>query len=67
MMKIPQNVPQMFRKFYYKNLISFDKKIRINKTKSGLKSKDFKPLENQKGLFPLAPGKHNLTLFAWVF
>ncbi len=44
----------MFRKFYYQKFISFDNKIRINKTKSGLKSKDFKPLESQKGLFPLA-------------
>ena len=43
----------MFRKFYYQKFISFDNKICINKTKSGLKSKDFKPLESQKGLFPL--------------
>lgn len=57
----------MFRKFYYQKFIGFDNKIRINKTKSGLKPKDFKPLESQKVLFPLAPEKHNLTLFVWVF
>jgi len=53
----------MFRKFYYQKFISFDNKIRINKTKSGLKSKDFKPLESQKGLFPLVAGTCTLNNF----
>ncbi len=46
----------MFRKFYYQKFISFDNKIRINKTKSGLKSSDFSPLRINMQLFPLGLG-----------